>query len=104
MHIKGFLKRIVSFFAALAVGIFLASFFVSVALPNFSFRRDGWRRHQEYHRMMEMENQRLREENARLRRETARNQTRQDADFGEDITDLVPPPPPLPPFAPRTLK
>jgi hypothetical protein len=54
--------------------------------------------------MMEMENQRLRQENCRLRKEATRNQIRQNAAFNEDINELVPPPPPLPPVAPRPLK
>jgi sensor histidine kinase YesM len=104
MNIKGLLKRLVPFFLALGLGLLVASFFVSVALPNFSFKRNNWRKHREYHRMMEMENQRLRQENCRLRKEATRNQIRQNAAFNEDINELVPPPPPLPPVAPRPLK
>ena len=90
MFIKEFLKRFAPFFIALAVGLFVASFFVSIALPNIRVNR-GWKSHRDYHRKMEFENQRLREENLRLRREAQRN-----ASFDVEINDLVPPPPPLP--------
>lgn len=116
MCIKGFLKRFAPFFIALALGLFVASFFVSIALPNVRFNR-GWRRHQEYHRRLEFENQRLREENQRLNQEIQLHQQLQQdktisgkIDFdatrkisririqnpNESINDLVPPPPPIP--------
>ena len=65
---KGFFKRIVPFFLTFAVGLFIASFFVTVAAPSFKFNK-GSRRHREYHRTMEIENQRLREQNFRLQKE-----------------------------------
>ncbi len=66
---KNFIKRIVPFFLTFAVGLFIASFFVTIAAPTFRFSLGGERfgRHQKYHRMMEFENQRLREENERLK-------------------------------------
>lgn len=66
---KVFIKRVLPFFLTFSVGLFVASFFVTIAAPTFQFNR-GWRRHQQYHRMMEFENQRLREENARLKAES----------------------------------
>lgn len=96
---KGLLKRFVPFFAAFALGLLVASFFVSVAAPSFRFG-SGFR-HREYDRQMQFENQRLREENFRLRQQqTADNNIQQKTDFGGDINELVPPPPPLPPVAP----
>ncbi len=87
---KGLLKRIAPFFLTFALGLFVASFFVSVALPNMRFNR-GFRKHKEYHRKLESENQQLKEENSRLKREA-----RQNTDFDGDINSLVPPPPPIP--------
>lgn len=99
---KGLLKRFVPFFAAFALGLLIASFFVSVAAPNFRFGREM--RHRDFDRQMQSENQRLREENFRLKQQGAENSVRQNADFSGDVDELVPPPPPLPPVAPRRLK
>jgi hypothetical protein len=116
MFIKGFLKRFAPFFISLALGLFVASFFVTIAVPNVRFNR-GWRNHREYHRRMEFENQRLKEENFRLNQENqlyrdsqqnkiisgrvefdekvkvARVRVRKSA---QSVNDLVPPPPPIP--------
>lgn len=67
---KVFIKRVLPFFLTFSVGLFIASFFVTIAAPRFQFN-GGWRRHhQQYHRKMESENQRLREENMRLKIES----------------------------------
>lgn len=100
---KIFLKRFVPFLLALGLGLFVASFFVSIALPNVRVTRK-WRSHREYHRTMEFENQRLRHENCRLRREAMRNRVQdRNADFDSSLQELVPPPPPIP-VAPRRVK
>ena len=88
---KGFVKRVVPFFLTFALGLLVASFFVSVALPRFNFPNRGFNRHRQYHRQMELENQRLREENSRLKRQQVEK-------ANEDFTNLdlhldVPPPP-----------
>ncbi len=112
MCCKGFVKRIVPFFLTFAVGLFIASFFVTVAAPSFQFKSRNWKRnHRQYDRQMELENQRLRDENLRLRREaqmkvdkfTGTYQMNGDGSAkllkyeatinGERIDDLVPPPP-----------
>ena len=96
MNIYGLLKRIAPFFITFALGLFVASFFVSIALPNFRLNRN-WRKHSEYHRKIEFENHRLRTENCRLRKEAAANrELRRDSDFEAEINELVPPPPPIP--------
>jgi len=111
---KVFIKRVLPFFLTFAVGLFIASFFVSIAAPKFEFNR-GWRKHQQYHRMMESENRRLKEENARLKAESqakvksfsgtyemdrdgsVKKIVKMEATFDTDsLNDLVPPPPPLP--------
>ena len=99
---KGLLKRFVPFLLALGFGLLVASFFVSIALPNVRFTRN-LKSHRDYHRMMEFENQRLRQENCRLRREAMRNRLHRNSDFNSELQELVPPPPPLPP-APRSIR
>ena len=56
---KGLLKRMLPFFATFAVGIFVASFFVSIGSSSFGHSKSGKCRH-------EMQ---LREENLRLQYE-----------------------------------
>src|SRR5688572_679824 len=100
MKITALLKRIAPFFMTFAIGLFVASFFVSIAMPNLRFNRN-WKKHREYHRQMEFENQRLKTENCRLRKEAmerrAERQVRRNIDAGAvGINELVPPPPPIP--------
>lgn len=90
-------KRVAPFFLTFAVGLFIASFFVTVAAPNFQFRR-GFNRHQQYHRRIESENQQLREENNRLRNRLAESE-KSDWVLESDL-DVPPPPPPVPPTMP----
>lgn len=78
MCCKGFLKKIVPFFLTFAVGLFIASFFVSVAAPNFSFKNRNWRKnHRQYHQQIESENRRLNDENYRLKKELAEKERRE---------------------------
>ena len=84
------LKRFVPFFLTFTLGLFVASFFVSIAAPSFQFKNRGWKRHQEYKRM-KCENERLRERLQRLERE------RMNDDFEMNLNV---PPPPLPPAPP----
>jgi hypothetical protein len=110
MHFKGFLKRFAPFFITFALGLLVASFFVTVASPNFSFTRHRGSRHQRYHRQMEFENQRLREENLRLKRavqdisEMKANEGTDKIKFEGTINDLVPPPPPIAPARPAPYR
>jgi len=66
MNFVSIIKRVAPFVLTFAVGLFIASFFVTVAAPNFKFNR-GISKHRQYHRRIEAENQRLREENLRLK-------------------------------------
>ncbi|HEY8558767.1 MAG TPA: hypothetical protein VIL74_00080 [Pyrinomonadaceae bacterium] len=95
MNFVAVIKRVAPFALTFAVGLFIASFFVTVAAPNFQFKR-GFNRHREYHRRIESENRRLREENNRLRNRVAEMEKR---DWVLD-RDLDVPPPPVPPIAP----
>ncbi len=103
MYGMGFIKKVVPFFLTFAVGLFVASFFVSIAVPNFKIPNRGWRRHQQYHQRIESENQRLREKNLRLERELAEKE-RQEIVLSSDANFDVPPPPPVPPMPPVHYK
>jgi hypothetical protein len=93
---KGWIKRALPFLATFAMGIFIASFFVSVG-PRTSFREHRMRRFEEMQRLR-MENDELRQENLRLKNRL--NITGDDADTenylgpDEDTPALLPPPPP----------
>ena len=96
MCCKGFIKRILPFFLTFAVGLFIASFFVSVAAPSFQFKNRDGKKHREYHRL-KYENRQLRERVQRLERERSMA-----ASEFEVNLDVPPPPmPPMPPPAPR---
>lgn len=94
------LKRVGPFLAALVVGLFVASFFVSLSAPTVgtdrSWKKDG---HGDYHRL-KRQNKCLMRENRRLKRERIKIEE-VDVDFDE-VMELVPPPPiaPAPPIAP----
>jgi hypothetical protein len=96
MKFISLVKRVAPFFLTFAVGLFIASFFVTVAAPNFQFRR-GFNRHRQMDRQMQMENQQLREENNRLKNRLAEAEKR-DWVLESDLD--VPPPPPVPPTMP----
>ena len=102
MCCKGFAKRILPFFLTFAVGLFIASFFVSIAAPSFQFpSRSSRRNHKEYDRQRELEVQRLRDENLRLRnQQTIELDT---ADF-RSLENAVPPLPPMPPAPPAPFR
>ena len=93
----GFIKKVVPFFLTFAIGLFVASFFVSIAVPNFKIPNRSWKRHQQYHQRIESENQRLREKNLRLERELAEKERQEEIVFSPDANFDVPPPPPMPP-------
>ncbi len=103
MYGMGFIKKVVPFFLTFAIGLFVASFFVSIAVPNFKIPNRGWRRHQQYHQRIETENQRLREKNLRIDRELAEikrelaEKERSEVILSSDGNFDVPPPPPMPP-------
>jgi hypothetical protein len=101
MLYKGILKRFFPFLLTFAAGIFLASFFVSVALPTFP-RPERNRRFSECRRM-KVDYERMREENERMRRELEFHNI---GPSHLNIPDVPPvtleiPQPPPPPRAPR---
>lgn len=102
MCCKGFAKRVLPFFLTFAVGLFIASFFVSIAAPSFQFPNRGSRKkHREYDRQRDVEIKQLRERNADLERQLSEKEL--DAVDFQNLKYTVPPMPPAPP-APLTLK
>jgi len=109
MFYTGLFKRIIPFVLTFAAGLFVASFFVSLAFPNFGGWREG-RRSRGFH-----EKQQLRIENDELREKvrTLRNQNEElrrgikDWDSDSEILNAVPPVdleehhPPRPPKRPK---
>ena len=68
MCCKGFAKRDLPFFLTFSVGLFIASFFVSIVAPNFRLpSRNSRKVHREVDRQRDIELQQLREENFRLK-------------------------------------
>ena len=74
----GFIKRFAPFFLTFAVGLFIASFFVS--MPNFKFGRGFNSQHRQYHHRLESENRQLREENSRIKSDLERERIKNQAD------------------------
>lgn len=99
---KALLKRFVPFLATFALGLLIASFFVSVAAPQFRFGR-GFR-HREHDRQMQLENQRLQEENLRLKQQNIEVVVDQDENVDGELREAVPPVPPMPPAPPAPVR
>ncbi len=96
------LKRIIPFIATFAIGLIVASFFVSI-IPSFNFKRDGHRGGRRGHRELRYENERLRVENERLKAE--KDFTREVVPMrAEEIPNVELPVPPIPPVAPKRIK
>lgn len=92
MNFLSLVKRVAPFVLTFAVGLFVASFFVTVAAPSFQFDR-GFRRHRECERRMQFENRQLREENDRLMRQL-QEANKRDWVLDESLDLPAPPPPP----------
>ena len=110
MGSKGFIRRMLPFFATFAVGLFVASFFVSVGGPRFRGRGGECRR--QYERLR-IENEELRRENIQLKNPRV-NQDWAPSDLPRvdhkkwkgdgpevPVVDLPPPPMPVAPKARR---
>lgn len=99
MFAFGLFKRVLPFLLTFAAGLFIASFFVSVAAPSFQFRRDGGKRRHDCKRV-KMEMQDLRQENIRLRDEIEQLRRNPmtleyiDPEFKLPADGDAPPPPP----------
>lgn len=95
MMFVGVLKRVVPFLLTFAAGLFIASFFVSIASPSsFSFPR----RHHKFREMNRLreENRELKLANEQLRKqlEESRNTSVTGYSFEEMPNEPPPPPPP----------
>jgi hypothetical protein len=111
MCYTGLLKRFVPFALTFAAGLFIASFFVSIALPEANWQsRRGFNRRQEFDRL-QAENQQLRDQ---LRLERMQNEELRRARIDENLDFVIPdavppvefdehhpPPPPKRPKQPR---
>jgi len=111
MCCKGLLKRVLPFFLTFAAGLFVASFFVSVAAPNFSLRGERGRFRFAEMQRLRIENRELREANFRQQRELDQFRRQLNAVDGSDVFTAVPPvdvdsppQPPPPPRAPRFVR
>ena len=99
---KDFLRRVVPFFAAFLVGVFIASFFVSIGRPGWGGRRA---RHFEEDRQMRLQNEQLVEENFRLREQLDERSVSIEHHLIEPgVRGLVPAPPPPRPAAPQAIR
>jgi len=95
MNSKSLLKRFLPFAAALVLGLFVASFFVTITAPSFNFKRSYKVRKYREIRNLRFENQRLREELRQQRLRTAQIEMNRNVEFERDFNNLVPPPAPL---------
>jgi uncharacterized protein YlxW (UPF0749 family) len=108
MQLKGFLKRALPFFLTFSLGLLVASLFVTIAAPNFNFKKRNHRcREYKENYRLRMENQSLRQDNESLKRQLT------DTEFKTLDLELPPPPPPpkmkpnvklVDPTAPATIR
>jgi hypothetical protein len=101
------LKRVLPFFLALAVGLFVASFFVDI-MPRFNVRDYRIQRCNELQRLR-IDNDYLRRQNQDLRDQIDSFRRAHDSLYHiprGDATTLrfVPPPPPAAPVAPQAIR
>lgn len=93
-----YLKRIIPFFLTFAVGLFIASFFVTIAAPSFKSERKI-RKYRKYQKLR-MENHRLKKTSCWMGKRIAEQEKRMrmrekfENEFKDDFD--VPPPPMLP--------
>lgn len=108
MFYKGFIKRIVPFFLTFIAGIFIASIFVPLSMPNLRMPSRGSHKYREVQRLR-TELQESRRESCELKkeiRELKQNAVNAEFDVYEAVPPVVldalhPPPPPRAPRAPR---
>lgn len=89
---SAFFKRIIPFVLTFALGLFIASFFVSI-LPTFKFKKNNRCGKRSEVRMLRYENERLRMEKQRLQ------QRLNESERMMLLEEAVPPPPPVAPRA-----
>ena len=110
MCYSGLFKRIIPFALTFAVGLFLASFFVSIALPCAGWRDERRMNRANEFKQLRMDYERLQEKYRSVQRENEELRKRAsdwDDGFMEDAVPPVdlethhPPAPPRPPKEPR---
>ena len=101
MQFIGIIKRVIPFFLTFAAGLFIASFFITVATPNLEGVRNA-RSERRGKKHCKSEKERLRAENERLRSELLLLKE-ESLKVNFDELDLNVPPPPPPPDV-RELK
>jgi hypothetical protein len=86
--------------------LLIASIFVSVATPSFSFKKRGWEKHREYHQQMNRENRELKLENSRLELRIQELEQQKDLKqtFEWNDLDIDAPPPVLVPIRPAKAR
>ena len=105
MYYKGLLKRIVPFFLTFAAGLFIASFFVTIATPKFNGFRRGSSKHREIQRLR-TENEELKRNACELRKQNEELRKNELETAVPAVDEFIfeadaPPPPPPPRKAPR---
>ena len=98
---KCLVKRIIPFAAALTLGLFVASFFVTVAAPHFSFKRNHENRGHRRMRSLERENQRLQEQIRQQQLKIEELETRQTLNLENNFDESDFPAAPPAPASPR---
>src|SRR5437762_7103408 len=99
MGSKGWIKRVLPFFATFAVGIFIAGLF-GFGGPRFG-RHGRWQMRAEMERLR-AENDELKNENLRLKNDGCGDMDRNvDFDLMQDLPVAPPPPPAMPHHPPR---
>ncbi|HEX8398819.1 MAG TPA: hypothetical protein VF644_15405 [Pyrinomonadaceae bacterium] len=96
------LKRFLPFFLTFVLGLFIASFFVSIALPEVNYERRGWKRHSEYNCPSRYERNNLRYQLDTVRRENER--LRDEIRINRELELDAIPLPPVPPPPPRVVR
>lgn len=97
---KNFFRRVVPFFATFLMGVFIASFFVTIGRPSMG----GRRHHMEEDRQIRMELDRVTQENMHLREQLGERSVSVERHLIDPgVRGLVPPPPP-PAAVPHSIR
>jgi hypothetical protein len=97
-----FLKRFLPFFLTFVLGLFIASFFISVGFPKVNVERRGWKRHSSYSCPTRYERDSLRYQIDSQRRENER--LRDELRFSRELEINAVPLPPIPPPPPSRVR
>jgi hypothetical protein len=101
MLLKGVLTRVLPFFLTFAAGLFIASFFISIATPSFNFPRRANKCRET--RQLRTELERVRRDNTELRRQLDEAGMNAEWTRTPDFEPSAPPPPPPPTRKHRVL-